>query len=133
MDPHSPAKSLPTSHPAAASPAPRPAGFVLFAALLVVYLVGHLAVRLLAPDGLHADEAEQLWHSQSLDWGYGWHPPLYTWLVWAASALLGVSLFSLTLVRLAVVGVLYLFAFLSARRVLRDGRLVLPATFALLP
>jgi hypothetical protein len=39
---------------------------------------------------------------------------------------------TLTLVRLVVLGTLYVFVFLSARLVLRDGRLVLPAALALL-
>jgi 4-amino-4-deoxy-L-arabinose transferase-like glycosyltransferase len=82
---------------------------------------------------LNIDDAREAIFSQTLAWGYQpRQPPLYTWLVWATVRLAGVSVASLTGLKYAVLALAYVFAHLTARRVLREPRLPPLAAFSLL-
>jgi hypothetical protein len=104
-----------------------------FALLLVAYAVGHTVLRVLISPVLNIDDAREAIFSQSLAWGYQpRQPPLYTWLVWAAGRLGGISVLTLTALKYAVLAAAYGFAYLTARRVLDEPRLAPLAAFSLL-
>jgi 4-amino-4-deoxy-L-arabinose transferase-like glycosyltransferase len=110
-------------------PAPAPARWCL--AAVAVYLILHVAIRLLAPDTVEHDEAEQLLLAQSIALGYGPHPPLYTWLQHGALRLLGVGIPALSLLKHLCLFAVYAASFAAARRVLADPGLAALATGAL--
>src|SRR5262249_48844645 len=71
--------------------------------------------------------------TQPLAWGYHpRRPPLSPWLAWAAVRLGGMTVLSLTVLKYAVLAVAYVFAYLTARRVLGEPRLAPLAAFSLL-
>ena len=110
-------------------PAPAPARWCL--AAVAVYLALHVAIRLLAPDSVEHDEAEQLLLAQSLALGYGPHPPLYTWLQHGALRLLGVGVPALSVLKHLCLFAVYAASFAAARRALADPGLAALATGAL--
>ena len=99
--------------------------------VLAGYLGVHLLLRLALSPSLIPDEADLALFSQSLAWGYSEQPPLYSWLVWGAVRLLGLSVFSLTLVRMLVLASVPLALYAAARAVLHDRRLPLLCVFSL--
>ena len=98
----------------------RAASWTLFLVLLTIYLAGHLVLRLAGSTSLEFDEAEQFLLVQRLASGYNTQPPLMTWCFWGLSQFLGESLATLTLLRLAFLGLAYFFLYSSARLVLSD-------------
>ena len=108
----------------------QPAGFV---ALVLAYAVVHLVLRLALSTALTIDDSREAMFAQTLEWGYqARQPPLYNWLVWGAVRLFGVGVVALTFVKYALLGLTYLFVYLSGRRVLPEPRLAALAAFALL-
>jgi 4-amino-4-deoxy-L-arabinose transferase-like glycosyltransferase len=104
-----------------------------FALLLAAYTITHTALRAWISPILNIDDAREAVFSQTLAWGYQpRQPPLYTWLVWAIVRLGGVSVLGLTALKYAVLAVAYVFAYLTARRILREPRLAPLAAFSLL-
>src|SRR5262245_42226133 len=99
--------------------------------VLASYLAVHLLLRLALSPSLIPDESSLALFSQSLDWGYSEQPPLYSWLVWGAVRLLGLSIFSLTLVRMLVLAAVPLALYATARAVLRDRSRGLLCVFSL--
>jgi 4-amino-4-deoxy-L-arabinose transferase-like glycosyltransferase len=102
--------------------------FILFAA----YFIANIAVRLLIPDSLGLDEAEQAFRSQWLGAGYGPQPPFYNWLQYTVFSLTGVSVLSLSVVKNLLLFTSYLLYGLTARRLLSDRSLMAIATLGLL-
>ena len=93
----------------------------------------HASLRVWISPILNIDDAREAIFSQTLAWGYQpRQPPLYTWLVWAAVRAAGVRVASLTVLKYAVLAVAYVFAYLTARRVLEEPRLAPLAAFSLL-
>ena len=104
-----------------------------FVLLLAAYAIAHTALRAWISPILNIDDAREAVFSQTLAWGYKpRQPPLYTWLVWAIVRLGGMRVLSLTALKYAVLAVAYTFAYLTARRVLREPRLAPLAAFSLL-
>lgn len=66
-----------------------------FIFLLLFYYSVLLLCRILWPQALNPDEAEQMVHAQHLRWGYGSQPPLYTWLQILFFKVLGANLVAL--------------------------------------
>lgn len=103
---------------------------------LLVLLAGYFAVqvlvRLILPDTLGLDEAEQVFRLQWLAAGYGAQPPFYNWLQYAVFSVAGISVATLAIVKNAMLFAAYLFAALTARLLLRDRMLVAVATLGLL-
>jgi 4-amino-4-deoxy-L-arabinose transferase-like glycosyltransferase len=66
---------------------------------LVLYFGLHLISRVLVSPSLELDEAEQLLHMQALSLGYGFQPPLYTWLQALVFAFTGPGVFGLALLK----------------------------------
>lgn len=93
-----------------------------FALALAGYILVAFALRaaLFAPAS--QDDAEQLIFAQSLAGGYNpAQPPLYTWLVVGAGAILGPGLPAVLVVKFACLAALYGFLFLAAREMLGDA------------
>jgi hypothetical protein len=89
-----------------------PLRWLLIWALLLVLL------RLWSSPALELDEAEQMLWSQQLLWGYGAQPPLYTWLQWGVSALLGPGLLALSVLKMGLLASTYAFIWRVAREAL---------------
>jgi 4-amino-4-deoxy-L-arabinose transferase-like glycosyltransferase len=114
--------------PTAEAQAARRAGL----ALLLGWVLLHVALRLWISPVLTIDDAREAVLGQTLEWGYQrQQPPLYNWLVWAAFRMLGVSVLALTVVKYAVLGVAIACVHRSARRLVGEGWLALLATAAL--
>jgi 4-amino-4-deoxy-L-arabinose transferase-like glycosyltransferase len=103
------------------------------AALLLGWAAFHVGLRLALSSTLTADDAREAVLAQSLQWGYqARQPPLYNWLAWAAFRLLGPGLFSLTVLKYAVLVAAFWLVYLTARRVLDDARLAALGAFSFL-
>ena len=85
---------------------------------LALLAMAHVAVRVAISPSLKWDEAEQILWSQSLQWGYGAQPPLYTWLQWALNAVLGPSVLSLSVLKHSALALTYVLMWGAAREVL---------------
>jgi hypothetical protein len=88
--------------------------------ILVAYALLHIGIRLLAPDAVEHDEAEQLLLAQSLALGYGQAPPLYTWLQHGVFRMLGVGVLGLAVLKHACLLGVYGGTYLAARRLRGD-------------
>jgi lipopolysaccharide core galacturonosyltransferase RgtB len=93
------------------------------ALFIVIFLLGHGICRGLTWNHLEYDEAEQLVLVQSLEWGYYYQPPLYTWLLWPWVKLLGPTVFPLLIVRTLLYAILFRLMFAIARRVTLSDQL----------
>jgi hypothetical protein len=99
---------------------------------LLGFLGLRFLVRVLSPDELDMDQAEQLVLAQSLAWGYDAQSPLYTWLVWVSTRALGPSVAALGLVQNLIFAVFFGFLFASARRLTGSVRVSAVAAFSML-
>jgi 4-amino-4-deoxy-L-arabinose transferase-like glycosyltransferase len=122
-----------TPRPSAAAEASprRDPGRALLAAL-ALYFVAQAALRVALGGGVEKDEAEQLLWTQSLAWGYGHQPPLYTWLQWAVFQATGPSLLGLALLKNALLFATYACTWAAARRLLAPAPAALAAACLLL-
>lgn len=100
--------------------------------LVLLFLVGHAACRALTWNHLEYDEAEQLVLVQSLEWGYYYQPPLYTWLLLPWIKLLGPTVFPLLIVRTVLFLVMFRLMFALAIRVTQHERLASLMTLTIL-
>lgn len=91
----------------------RPAFAFPFA--LALYFLLHLLIRISLSDSLELDEAEAVFHSQRLAFGYGSQPPLYNWLQWLFVSAFGLELFSLALLKNLLLLATYLCTWFLAR------------------
>lgn len=108
-----------------ARPAPPPAARAF--ALLFLYFVLSAIIRLSLPHSLRLDEAEQIYMSQWLSWGYGAQPPLYNWLQQAVFAITGPSIVGIVILKNALLFACFAFYWLAASTVIRDPALRLAA------
>lgn len=100
-------------------------------AIVVVYIAVHFGLRFALSPTLGIDNAAQAVLAQDLLWGYQFrHPPLYTWLTWAAFQVFGVGLFALTLVKYLFLFAGYAFLYAAARNILKEDRLAALALFS---
>ena len=102
------------------------------ALFLATYFALSILVRLLLPDGLTLDEAEQSLFSQHWLLGYGPQPPFYNWIQNAFVSLLGMSLLSLALPKFLMLFLCYLFYGLAAREISSRPAIVSLAMLSLL-
>jgi hypothetical protein len=92
--------------------------------IVLLYLAIHFTIRMLMPPGLSVDDAEQALLTQGYAWAYRYKaPPFFNWLLTTLSHVLPVDRFSISLLRYSLLGVLYAFIYLAARRLLTDPRL----------
>jgi 4-amino-4-deoxy-L-arabinose transferase-like glycosyltransferase len=88
------------------------------------YLAVHFAVRMAMWPTLGIDDAEQALLAQSFSWNYrNSAPPLFTWLVLGLGKAIGVNIVSISLVRYTLLAIVFVFAYLTARRLIGDARL----------
>jgi len=104
----------------------------LILAVLGTYFLLHLIVRLSIPNALELDEAEQMLLSQWFAFGYNSQPPFYNWVQYGVTSLVGVSLFSLSLLKCTMLFLSYVFYWLAGRLTLKNSSLVVVATLGLL-
>ncbi len=90
---------------------------------LTLYLVAMWFLRLwLFPAG-SADDAEQLFFAQSFELGYkAGQPPLYTWIVWSAEQVFGVSLGLVVAIKYGFIWLTHLLAFILGRQLTNSSR-----------
>ncbi|MGH6923856.1 MAG: glycosyltransferase family 39 protein [Propylenella sp.] len=103
--------------------------FVLSA--IFVYLALHFVVRMAMWDTLGVDDAEQALFSQELAWSYrDQAPPLFNWLLIGVGKAVGVNIVAISLIRYALLAITYVFAYLSARRLIAEPRLQALAVYS---
>jgi len=96
----------------------------LVIALIAVYLLGHFVLRLILSPTLGLDDAEQILFAQHWAFGYRFRqPPLFTWLLLPVIELVGPGVLAISIVRYALLGVTYVFLYLTARLCLHDQRM----------
>jgi lipopolysaccharide core galacturonosyltransferase RgtB len=91
-----------------------------FFVLLVIYLGQHLIFRTFVSESAGIDESHQLVVGQKLQWGYGPHAPLYTWLMIIFLHVFGSSEFSLTLLRELLLFGTYALTYFNTRELTRS-------------
>ncbi len=83
-------------------------------AIIALFCLFFLALRLIQPHNFSHDEAEQYLNASEFFLGFHKQPPLYSWLLWGFSKLFGLNLITLTcfkyLVYFAFLGVYYALA-----------------------
>jgi 4-amino-4-deoxy-L-arabinose transferase-like glycosyltransferase len=89
-----------------------------FLLALGLYFLLQLIIRVVHQGALELDEAEQVFDAQQLLPGYGSQPPLYAWLQWLVFQVFGVSHFSLSVLKNALLFALYASVFQLARLLL---------------
>ena len=85
------------------------------ALFLTACFILSIAARLVLPNSLTLDEAEQSLFSQYWLAGYGPQPPFYNWLQNAVVSVMGISLFALTLPKFGMLLLSYVFFGMAAR------------------
>src|SRR5262245_17634817 len=104
-------------HPVGATPAGRTAP-VLLAAFLAV----NFAIGLVSFEAFKVDDSDQMLFSQSLEWGYHDHPPVYSWLCALFFRAFGLNLVAYALLKTLVLAGIALTLFWACRLALGDGR-----------
>lgn len=104
----------------------------MLAWLVCAYFILCLILRIIRSDSLQNDEAEQALFSQMLLLGYGRQPPLYDWLQIGLNSVLGLSLFSLSLLKNAILCLCCLTYAWAARQVISDRHIPYLAMIGLL-
>jgi len=92
----------------------------------------HVLARLITSPNAILDESEQLVFTQSLQWGYGPQPPLYTWLQWLIFKLTGPSILGLALLKNLLLFAAYGFTYATTRQLTRSHAAGVVAAFSLL-
>lgn len=96
--------------------------FVLTA--IVIYLAVHFGVRMAMWPTLGIDDAEQALFAQAYSWSYrNSAPPLFTWLLLGLSSVLDINIVAISIIRYALLAIVFISAFLTARRLIADPRL----------
>lgn len=93
-------------------------------AFILLYFGAALIVRATLYPGASQDDAEQLIFAQTLAGGYNpSQPPLYTWLIFLCSQVVGSGLTAVLIVKYACLATTYLFMGAAGRIILGDMRL----------
>lgn len=96
-----------------------------------LYFCAIAILRLWIFPGVAEDDAEQFYYAQSWALGYkGSQPPLFTWLVKVAEAVVGVGALALFLVKYLILFGFYIFSYLAARAIIQDRGLAIFAAFS---
>jgi 4-amino-4-deoxy-L-arabinose transferase-like glycosyltransferase len=83
--------------------------------LILVYFGAQTILRTITPGGLGLDEAEVMVTAQSLEWGYGPQPPIYTYLQKLVFAVFGETKFGLSLLKNGLLALTLLALYGTAR------------------
>ena len=79
--------------------------------LFLAYFSLQILLRTIVGGGLGIDEAELMLTAQTLKWGYGTQPPLYSWIQHGLFALFGETIFALSLLKNSFLCLTYLALF----------------------
>jgi 4-amino-4-deoxy-L-arabinose transferase-like glycosyltransferase len=102
--------------------------------MLAVFLLLHLALRLWATPNLSENDVQEAVAAQHWAWGYfPRNPPLYTWLVMGSYAVFGVTALAHVVVKYALLGALFAFAYLCGRLLLSTPTLAALSAWSLTP
>ncbi|MFC3165080.1 glycosyltransferase family 39 protein [Ciceribacter thiooxidans] len=104
---------------------------VILAAIAGYYLLAVL-LRSSLPPSLEVDEAELVYTSQFLAFGYDRQPPLYDWLLHGMITTFGLSIAVLSVLKNLLLFLAAVFCGLAARHILRSGALQAFATVGIL-
>lgn len=86
---------------------------------LALYLLAHILLRLWETPNIGKNEVQEAVAAQAWAWGYHpRNPPLHTWMLMGSYAVFGANLLAHVVLKYVLVGGLYGFAYLSARRIL---------------
>ncbi len=99
-------------------------------AILLAYFIAYLIIRISFGGSLERDEAEAVYLTQQLQFGYGTQPPLYAWLQWLTFSLFGLNRFSLTALKCLILIGIYISLYRIGRPLL-GVRAALAATASL--
>lgn len=79
--------------------------------LFLIYFSLQIVLRTVIGRGLGIDEAQLMLTAQTLEWGYGAQPPLYSWLQHGVFSLFGETIFALSLLKNSLLCLTYLTLF----------------------
>jgi 4-amino-4-deoxy-L-arabinose transferase-like glycosyltransferase len=103
-----------------------------FWAALALYLVLHVALRLWETPNIAKNDVQEALAAQGWAWGYHpRNPPLHTWLLMASYSVFGVGLLAHVVLRYLLLGGVYLFGYLSGRRLLSTYALAVVGAISL--
>jgi len=109
----------------ARSPTTPRRGITAYAPYTLWFVAAYFSIRvvsrMLISPSLEADEAEQMILCQTVAWGYGGQPPLYTWLQLGAFAIFGKGILALTLLKSVLLALTIGLTFVVVRRIADDA------------
>jgi 4-amino-4-deoxy-L-arabinose transferase-like glycosyltransferase len=106
----------------------KPAFFLFISLYCGVFIL----LRVLLPNSLELDEAEQVYFAQWWQWGYGAQPPLYTWIQTVFFAVFGYSVWALTLLKHALLFGIHALVYLLTAEITGNRKLAFLASLSLL-
>jgi 4-amino-4-deoxy-L-arabinose transferase-like glycosyltransferase len=89
---------------------------VLAVTVIAIYCLSYFLLRMLAPSSMQLDESEQFIRAFVPNFIAVGQPPLYTWLVKAASAVTGKTFFTIIFVKYVILFIFYICFYLIARQ-----------------
>lgn len=103
-----------------------------FALILVVYLALHVLLRLWETPVIAKNDVQEAVAAQMWAWGYHpRNPPLHTWLLMGSYSVFGTNLVAHVMLKYTLLGGVYTFAYLCARRLLSTTTLALVAALSM--
>jgi len=103
-----------------------------FALIVAGYLALHVLLRLWETPLIAKNDVQEAVAAQMWAWGYHpRNPPLHTWLLMGSYALFGTNLVAHVMLKYSLLGGVYAFAYLCARRVLSTPHLALVAALSM--
>lgn len=103
-----------------------------FLFLVTAYFSTHLFMRLWLTNTLEIDEAEQVFFSQQLLWGYNQQPPLYTWIIIFLTRLFGYHIFSIIVFRFILLTGIFFLVFSISRKHIKGIKILVVTCLSLL-
>jgi 4-amino-4-deoxy-L-arabinose transferase-like glycosyltransferase len=98
---------------------------------ILAYLAVFFAVRMAMWPTLGIDDSALALFAQDFSWSYrNSAPPLFTWILVALGKVFGVNIVTISAIRYALLAIIYLFAYATARRLIADPRLSTLSVFS---
>lgn len=103
-----------------------------FWGVLLLYLAAHIALRMWETPNIAKNDVQEAVAAQAWAWGYHpRNPPLHTWLLMGSYAIFGVRLFAHVMLKYALLGVTFSFAYLCGRELLTTRTAAILSALAL--
>lgn len=97
---------------------------IFFWSVLALYLAAHIALRLWESPNIGKNDVQEALAAHGWAWGYHpRNPPLHTWLLMASYSVFGTGLLAHVVLKYVLLGATYVFAYLSARRLMATSAL----------